>query len=129
MNQEEREKQYGQLIAKAWTDDEFKARLKADPRATLAEVGIEPPAGLEIEVLESTPGKAYLVIPPKPVDELSDADLEKVAGGAESGFGDLSLTQSGWRHGSDLPSVWVWDQGASASVWVWGSQDPKAARK
>jgi len=37
---EERKKQYGQLIAKAWTDEEFKARLKADPKAGLKEVGI-----------------------------------------------------------------------------------------
>ena len=39
--------------------------------------------GVEIEVVESTLEKVYLVIPPKPepVGELSDEDLEKVAGG------------------------------------------------
>ena len=78
---EEQRKQYGQLIAKAWTDEDFKARLKADPKAALKEVGMDVPEGVEIEVVESTQEKAYLVIPPKPVGELSDEDLDKVAGG------------------------------------------------
>ena len=83
MNQEEQDKRYGQLIAKAWADEEFKAKLKADPKAAMAEVGMDLAEGVEIEVVESTPEKAYLVIPPKPepVGELSDEDLEKVAGG------------------------------------------------
>ena len=33
MNQDEQGTRYGQLIAKAWIDEEFKARLKADPKA------------------------------------------------------------------------------------------------
>ncbi len=83
MNQEEQDKRYGQLIAKAWADEEFKAKLKADPKAAMAEVGMDLAEGVDIEVVESTPEKAYLVIPPKPeaVGELSDEDLEKVAGG------------------------------------------------
>ncbi len=87
---EEQGKQYGQLIAKAWTDEAFKARLKADPKAAMKEAGIDAPEGVEIEVVESTQEKAYLVIPPKPdVGELSDEDLDKVAGGL---FGLLIIT-------------------------------------
>ncbi len=82
---EEQGKQYGQLIAKAWSDEEFKARLKADPKAAMKEVGIDAPEGVEVEVVESTQEKAYLVIPPKPVGELSDEDLDNVAGGAWPG--------------------------------------------
>ena len=78
---EERGKQYGQLVAKAWSDEGFKARLLANPKAAMAEVGMDAPEGVEIEVVESTQEKAYLVIPPKPVGELSDEDLDKVAGG------------------------------------------------
>jgi len=73
---------YGQLIAKAWSDEAFKKRLLADPKAAMKEVGMDAPEGVEIEVVESTQEKAYLVIPPKPVGELSDEDLDKVAGGA-----------------------------------------------
>ena len=80
---EERGKQYGQLIAKAWSDEGFKARLLANPKAAMAEVGMDAPEGVEIEVVESTQEKAYLFIPPKPpVGELSDEDLDKVSGGA-----------------------------------------------
>ena len=79
---EEQGNPYGQLIAKAWTDEAFKARLKADPKAAMKEVGMDVPEGVEIEVVESTQEKAYLVIPPKPVGELSDEDLDQVAGGS-----------------------------------------------
>ena len=83
---EERGKQYGQLVAKAWSDEGFKARLLANPKAAMAEVGMDAPEGVEIEVVESTQEKAYLVIPPKPVGELSDEDLDKVSGGWGSSF-------------------------------------------
>ena len=82
---------YGQLIAKAWSDEGFKARLKADPKAAMKEAGIDVPEGVDIEVVESTQEKAYLVIPPKPVGELSDEDLDKVAGGLEFGGGGPGL--------------------------------------
>ena len=78
---EEQGKQYGQLIAKAWSDEEFKARLLANPKDAMAEVGMDAPEGVEIEVVESTQEKAYLVIPPKPDGELSDDDLDKVSAG------------------------------------------------
>ena len=79
---EERGKQYGQLVAKAWSDEGFKARLLTNPKAAMAEVGMDAPEGVEIEVVESTQEKAYLFILPKPpVGELSDEDLDKVSGG------------------------------------------------
>ena len=81
---EEQGNPYGQLIAKAWTDEAFKARLKADPKAAMKEVSMDAPEGMEIEVVESTHEKGHLVIPPKPVGELSKEDLDKVAGGISS---------------------------------------------
>ena len=98
---EERGKQYGQLIAKAWSDEGFKARLLANPKAAMAEVGMDAPEGVEIEVVESTQEKAYLVIPPKPVGELSDEDLDKVSAGFIPGLpkgcdgGGISLHDRG----------------------------------
>ena len=79
---EEQGNPYGQLIAKAWTDEEFKARLKADPKAAMKEVGIDIPGNHTVHVHEAAPDEHHLVIPPKPgPDELSDEDLDKVAGG------------------------------------------------
>jgi hypothetical protein len=70
------------IVARAWTDEGFRARLKADPRAVVAEeTGIKIPESVTVEVLEETPEKAYLVIPSNRV-AISDDDLD-VAGGYE----------------------------------------------
>ena len=69
-------------IARAWRDPAFKARLLADPHAVLKEAGVAAPAGVTVKVVESTDSHVHLVLPPRPTGELSDADLDKVAGGA-----------------------------------------------
>jgi hypothetical protein len=76
------------LISKAMADEAFKSELISNPKAVIArEIGQEVPEGVEIEVLESTPKKLYLVLPLKveseeiPTEELSDKELEAVAGG------------------------------------------------
>jgi len=74
-------KRYGQLVARAWGDAAFKARLLAEPAAVLAEHGIPVPPGVEVRVLASTPTLVHLALPPKPTDELSDEQLDQVAGG------------------------------------------------
>lgn len=69
-----------QLIARCWTDAEFKARLWADPVATLTAEGIPVPEGHQIQVVESNANQSYFVIPPQPSD-LSDEALDQMAGG------------------------------------------------
>jgi hypothetical protein len=69
-----------QIVARAWSDETFRERLKAEPRAALAELtGLTVPESIEIEVLEETPEKAYLVIPLNRV-AIADEQLD-VAGG------------------------------------------------
>jgi hypothetical protein len=69
-----------QIVARAWADEGFRERLRTDPRAALAEeTGVAVPESIEIEVLEETPEKGYLVIPLNRV-EISDEELD-VAGG------------------------------------------------
>ena len=70
------------IIAKAWADDGFKARLLADPAAVAAAEGIEVPAGVKIVIHENVAGELHVVLPAKPHAELSDADLEGMTGGA-----------------------------------------------
>ena len=77
-------KQYGQIVAKAWADDDFKARLLADPAAVLQQEGIAVPTGLEVRAVENTDKVLYLALPPKPSENLSDEQLSQVAGGASS---------------------------------------------
>jgi Nitrile hydratase, alpha chain len=77
---EEEGKKMSQIISKCWSDEGFKRKLLADPAATLKAEGVELPAGLSVKALENTDKVFHLVIPAKPTD-LSDEDLDKVAGG------------------------------------------------
>ena len=80
--------QWGQVVGRAWADDDFNQRLRADPAGVLKEYDLPPPAGLRIEVLEDTDrvpedtdGVMYLVLPGKPsAAELSEEELCNVGG-------------------------------------------------
>ena len=69
-----------QILTKATVDGEFRARLIADPKAAIsAETGAAIPDGFAVVVHEDSATTAHLVLPPSP--ELTDAELEAVAGG------------------------------------------------
>jgi hypothetical protein len=80
--------QWGQVVGRAWADDEFKERLLANPVAVLEEYDLAPPAGVRIELLrddeqaqEGTDDVLYLTLPAKPSDEdLSEDELCSVGG-------------------------------------------------
>jgi hypothetical protein len=80
MNQEEQSKKMNQIIAKCWSDESFKQQFLADPAATLKAEGITLPDGLSVKALENTDKVLHVLIPAKPAD-LSDEDLDTVAGG------------------------------------------------
>ena len=82
MNQEEQAKKMSQLIAKCWADEGFKRKLLANPAATLKAEGVELPVGVSFKAHENTEKVVHLIIPAKPTD-LSDEDLDKVAGGID----------------------------------------------
>ncbi|MFV3127225.1 NHLP leader peptide family RiPP precursor [Niveispirillum sp. KHB5.9] len=77
---EESAKITGRIIAKAWADEGFKARLLADPTAVLKAEGLAIPAGIVVSVVEDTSSLRTLVLPARPTD-LSDDDLDTAAGG------------------------------------------------
>ena len=80
----EQGKKIGQLISKAWSNEEFKKRLLSDTMAVLKENGISVPEGVTVKAVENTDKVFHIVIPPKPAGpELSDEELDKVAGGFE----------------------------------------------
>jgi hypothetical protein len=76
--------QWAQIVAKAWADEEFKQRLMADPAGVLQAHGITPPAGLQFQVVENTPTQVYLVLPSRPAEDLTEEQLQAVAGGVHA---------------------------------------------
>src|SRR5262249_7437947 len=65
--------------------DEFRRKFVADPKGQFEEkLGTQMPASLKMTVHEEDENSLHFVIPMKPkadVGELSDEDLEQVAGG------------------------------------------------
>jgi nitrile hydratase len=50
------------VVARAWTDPEYKARLLADGTAAVAELGFKGPQGEHIVVLENTAAEHHVVV-------------------------------------------------------------------
>ncbi len=69
------EKQWGMLVATAWSDDSLKRRLIEDPVTVLREHGIELPYGVAVKIVEDTDQVRHLVLPSSPSDELTDEEL------------------------------------------------------
>ena len=94
------ENAYQELMQKAATDDEFRGKLLADPKSTIESLlGTSLPDGLTIRIVENSPSEVTFVIPPAVSSELSDDQLEAIAGGKsarQSGDIALSLITFGW---------------------------------
>lgn len=74
------------LIEKSWKDPEFKRQVVSDPKGMFEKhLGQKLPETLKIFIHEEDANTLYFSIPPAPsnLNELSDEDLEKVAGGTD----------------------------------------------
>ena len=81
------------LAAMVMDDPALRARLLADPRAVLREIaGVEIPDTITVAVHEESADAFHLVIPPALPDELSEDQLDSVAGGANSPGGANSFS-------------------------------------
>ena len=72
------------IAEKAWKDEAFHKDVLANPNKVYEQfMGTPVPPGMTIKVLEDTPTTVHFVLPAKPANagELSDAELEDVAGG------------------------------------------------
>jgi hypothetical protein len=77
------------LLQRSLQDDAFRRRLLDDPKGTLEqELGARLPEGVRVRAVEETADTIYLVLPGRVAEvqggELSDQELEAVAGGASA---------------------------------------------
>ncbi len=72
------------IVEQAESNPDYYHQLMKDPRNLMSrQLGTAIPSNVNVKVIEETPDTYYIVLPYKPKEgaELSDSDLEKVAGG------------------------------------------------
>lgn len=70
------------LRSKAMQDEDFRARLVADPKAVIEEeLDFTLPDGFMVHVHEDTAMTGHLVLPPSAA--IAESDMEAVAGGGD----------------------------------------------
>ena len=79
---EQRDKM-AELFAACWKDEALKARFMSDPKAVLAEHGIDVPDGIDVNIVENSDNTVHVTMPKAPTDvmNLSDEELSDAAGG------------------------------------------------
>jgi hypothetical protein len=85
------------LVQRSLEDDSFRQMLLDDPKAAVEqELATQLPEDVEVRVVQESAQTIYLVLPsasPSGVgEELSDKELEEVAGGGATEAGDWSNT-------------------------------------
>ena len=80
----EQKNQLASLFAACWKDEALKARFMSDPKAVLAEHGLNVPDGMDVKVVENADNCVHITMPAPPSGhlELSDEELSHAAGGA-----------------------------------------------
>ena len=78
------------LVERSLQDEDFRRELLEDPKAAVEqELGTRLPEGVRVVAVEETTDTVYLVLPSASsageTGELSDLDLEAVAGGVSAG--------------------------------------------
>jgi len=60
MDRQKFQKAWGKVVARAWTEASFKARLLTDPEAVFREYGFEVPPDIAIKVVENAGQRIHL---------------------------------------------------------------------
>ena len=77
--------QLQEIIAKSWSDPDFKQQLIDNPVEILKQQGLELPEGKNIKVLADDEQTRHLVIPAR-TEELEDEHLNQAAGGVGNSY-------------------------------------------
>ena len=80
----EERNQLAELFAACWKDEALKARFMADPKAVLAEHGIDVPDNIDVKVVENSDNTVHITMPMAPDghEEMSMEELSQAAGGS-----------------------------------------------
>ena len=96
-----------ELFARCWKDEAFKKRFVSEPGAVLDEEGFDVPEGVKVNVIENSANEMNIVLPANPESlELSDSEMDKVAGGAirRPGASSSALNPGAFRDRLVLPT-------------------------
>jgi hypothetical protein len=79
----EHKNQLASLFAACWKDEALKARFMSDPKAVLAEYGMDVPDGMDVKVVENADNCVHITMPAPPTGHmtLSDEELSNASGG------------------------------------------------
>jgi hypothetical protein len=86
------------IVKRCWEDEGFRKEFIADPADAFVKYLKAPADSLpKIFIHQEEPGSWHIVLPAKPADtdELSEQDLEKVAGGGTSAMSKVSAAVTG----------------------------------
>ena len=86
----EQRNQLADLFAACWKDETLKQRFMADPKAVLAEYGMDVPDGMDVNIVENTDNTVHITMPAPPSGgmDLSDDELSNAAGGINACLAD-----------------------------------------
>ncbi len=73
------QKAWAKVVARAWTDEEFKQKLVKNPEKVLKDMGISIPEGVKLELHVQTNKTMHLILPDHPRD-LSEKEMKNIAG-------------------------------------------------
>ena len=102
-----REQMERRLVQRSLQDGDFRQRLLENPKAAVEdELGTQLPEDVRVVAVEETADTVYLVLPfvstqAQEAGELSDQDLEAVAGGWDAQTAGLTCTAQYTRCGVD----------------------------
>jgi len=73
---------YEKAVARAWTDEAYKAKLRSNPNAALEEMDVTIPPGTTVKVVDVPSNTMILLLldPPPQMGDVSPEELEKMAG-------------------------------------------------
>ncbi len=71
---------YREVVYRAWSDNEFKLNLLKNPINVLKEFNVALPSNIkEVEIVENTENKIYLVLPNEPeFGDLSEDEIKEL---------------------------------------------------